>query len=165
MANKSPFFITQEDKIFRSREMDLEAFGAYIILSMEYWYRDGQLTNDDSGLSRIVGLSVSKWKKLKPQISKYFVDSCDRVINKELDERMEKLKTRPDKWQWTRIRAKVFERDNYTCQYCGDQNTALECDHIYPASLGGLAIESNLITACKSCNRKKGNKIIANRNY
>jgi hypothetical protein len=51
----------------------------------------------------------------------------------------------------------VFKRDKYICQYCGISGNLveLECDHIKPVSKGGNNDLSNLITACKPCNRNK----------
>jgi hypothetical protein len=62
---------------------------------------------------------------------------------------------------WAEIRAEVFERDNYTCTYCGDRGGKLECDHIHPHSKGGADDLSNLTTACFACNRSKRDKTLA----
>jgi 5-methylcytosine-specific restriction endonuclease McrA len=35
----------------------------------------------------------------------------------------------------------------------------LEMDHIYPESLGGKAIISNIQLLCRKCNRRKGSKV------
>ena len=43
------------------------------------------------------------------------------------------------------------------CQYCG-ASSDLTVDHIIPKSRGGTDSWDNLITACKNCNNKKGNK-------
>jgi 5-methylcytosine-specific restriction endonuclease McrA len=62
-------------------------------------------------------------------------------------------------WQeWAIVRLAVFERDDYTCRYCGVSGVKLECDHIMPISRGGSNDRSNLVTACQSCNRKKRDK-------
>jgi 5-methylcytosine-specific restriction endonuclease McrA len=55
-------------------------------------------------------------------------------------------------------RRNVFLRDNYTCAYCLKQlnSEELSVDHILPKSRGGKETWSNLITACKNCNCKKG---------
>ena len=58
----------------------------------------------------------------------------------------------------------VFVRDNYTCGYCGNvyskNSKELTIDHIIPKSKGGKNDWMNCITACKSCNALKGNKML-----
>ena len=60
--------------------------------------------------------------------------------------------------QWTDVRKVVHLRDNYKCTYCGIGDTVLGLDHIVPISCGGGWELSNLTTACRSCNTKKGNR-------
>lgn len=60
--------------------------------------------------------------------------------------------------EWYRIRKVVFDRDNYTCQYCGKRGCMLEVDHVIPFSKGGSYELSNLVTACRKCNRQKRDK-------
>lgn len=57
-----------------------------------------------------------------------------------------------------RLRFVIFERDGFTCRYCGARppGAALVTDHVYPAALGGPTIEGNLVTACTPCNQGKG---------
>jgi 5-methylcytosine-specific restriction endonuclease McrA len=59
-------------------------------------------------------------------------------------------------------RANLFLRDLYQCQYCGDtfDPKDLTLDHVKPRSRGGLTNWENSVTACKSCNWKKGDKDI-----
>ncbi|MCU0357543.1 MAG: HNH endonuclease [Cyclobacteriaceae bacterium] len=52
-------------------------------------------------------------------------------------------------------RQNIFKRDNFECQYCGTRKE-LTLDHIIPSSRGGQHTWINLVTACKSCNAKKG---------
>ena len=40
--------------------------------------------------------------------------------------------TRPSAAEWQDLRRATFERDDYTCQYCGQHGGKLECDHIFP---------------------------------
>lgn len=61
---------------------------------------------------------------------------------------------------WYEIRNQVFERDNYTCKYCGSVGGKLEADHIFPISKGGLDTIDNLTTACRRCNRQKRDKTV-----
>jgi 5-methylcytosine-specific restriction endonuclease McrA len=56
----------------------------------------------------------------------------------------------------------VFSRDRYTCAYCMKQlsNATATVDHIQPRSKGGQHEWENVITSCKPCNSKKGNKLL-----
>ena len=55
-------------------------------------------------------------------------------------------------------RKNVITRDEHTCQYCGTSRLPLTIDHIKPKGKGGLDTWENLVTACKPCNQKKGDK-------
>lgn len=57
-----------------------------------------------------------------------------------------------------KIRFRVFQRDNFTCQYCGRSapEVELHVDHIRSVANGGDNDMENLITACKDCNLGKG---------
>lgn len=57
---------------------------------------------------------------------------------------------------WLVTRQRIFERDDFTCQYCGARGVPLECDHIIPIAQGGGNADANLNTACRDCNRSKG---------
>jgi hypothetical protein len=63
-------------------------------------------------------------------------------------------------------RKNVFLRDNHTCQYCGCKYEAkdLTKDHVIPRSKwnkkSSSTIWTNIATACKPCNLKKGNKTL-----
>lgn len=57
----------------------------------------------------------------------------------------------------------LFGRDRHICAYCGKhyQNFHfLSKDHIHPKSKGGENIWTNVVTACKDCNGKKGNRTL-----
>lgn len=61
-----------------------------------------------------------------------------------------------------KTRFDVFERDRFTCQYCGKTppDIELHCDHIIAISNGGTNDLENLRTACVKCNQGKGAKHI-----
>ena len=52
---------------------------------------------------------------------------------------------------------KVFARDNYQCRYCGITGVPLTVDHLVTWEEGGPTIEKNLVTACRKCNKLRGN--------
>ena len=57
-------------------------------------------------------------------------------------------------------RENVYIRDNFTCQYCGQQfsSSVLTLDHVVPASHNGQKSWTNVVTACRSCNQRKANR-------
>jgi 5-methylcytosine-specific restriction endonuclease McrA len=58
-------------------------------------------------------------------------------------------------------RFNVFLRDKFECQYCADRFPThdLTFDHVVPRSRGGRTSWDNVVTACGSCNLRKGNKM------
>lgn len=85
--------------------------------------------------------------------------------------RLDELLTNPN--QFTRVglsaslRAKVLERDKYTCRDCGasprkDPEVNLHIHHILPVSQGGKDEMNNLITNCNDCNQGKSDVIVNN---
>ncbi|MFO0089817.1 MAG: HNH endonuclease [bacterium] len=57
-------------------------------------------------------------------------------------------------------RMTLYGRDHYICAYCGDKfhTQELTIDHVHPKSRGGTNHWTNCVTACKTCNHRKGNK-------
>jgi 5-methylcytosine-specific restriction endonuclease McrA len=57
----------------------------------------------------------------------------------------------------------LFARDEYRCQFCARHQNQLrhrECltrDHLIPLSRGGTNAWTNVLTACSTCNTRKGN--------
>jgi len=56
---------------------------------------------------------------------------------------------------------KLFTRDRHVCAYCGGRHVSEELtrEHIIPVSRRGLDTWMNCITACRSCNGRKGNRM------
>ena len=54
-------------------------------------------------------------------------------------------------------RREVLRRDRHTCQYCGNTKH-LTLDHVIRVSKGGKHSWDNVVTACESCNNRKGNR-------
>lgn len=57
-------------------------------------------------------------------------------------------------------RMNIFLRDKFCCQYCGKQfkSHELTFDHVLPRVKGGKTTYTNIVSACISCNTKKGSK-------
>lgn len=58
----------------------------------------------------------------------------------------------------------IIVRDNNTCQYCGRSDCKMTIDHVIPRSKGGKFSWENLVTACPSCNQKKGDRSLFDSN-
>lgn len=62
----------------------------------------------------------------------------------------------------------VFERDHWTCAYCGGkvsktprrQGMLATVDHVHPRSLGGPTTWWNLVAACSDCNGAKADMLL-----
>ena len=66
---------------------------------------------------------------------------------------------------WLKLRVVVFDRDNFTCQYCGrspkkDKKVVLHIDHKIPKKKGGNDKIDNLITSCAECNLGKSDLLL-----
>ena len=69
------------------------------------------------------------------------------------------LKDNGSTGKWRKIRARILQRDGYTCQACGMDGNHV--DHIVPRNLfgeGNADHDDNLQTLCKSCNLRKGGR-------
>ena len=57
-------------------------------------------------------------------------------------------------------RLRIYMRDKYRCQYCGEKKRVgeLTLDHIFPRSRGGDNSPINVVTACVTCNNRKADR-------
>jgi 5-methylcytosine-specific restriction endonuclease McrA len=60
-------------------------------------------------------------------------------------------------------RVNVLRRDGFTCQYCGHRGGSkdLTLDHVVPKARGGQTAWSNVVTACRPCNQRKGDRVLS----
>lgn len=56
-------------------------------------------------------------------------------------------------------RAGVLRRDGRRCQYCGKRADTI--DHVVPRSRGGTHTWDNCVAACRVCNSKKADRLLA----
>jgi 5-methylcytosine-specific restriction endonuclease McrA len=58
-------------------------------------------------------------------------------------------------------RNNIFERDGYTCQYCGKkfERKDLNIDHVIPRARGGRTTWENVVASCVPCNTRKSNHL------
>ena len=55
-------------------------------------------------------------------------------------------------------RLEVFNRDQYTCQYCSKEGRQLTLDHVIPRHQGGEHTWENVVSACIPCNHRKAGR-------
>ncbi|NQT05397.1 MAG: HNH endonuclease [Dehalococcoidia bacterium] len=55
-------------------------------------------------------------------------------------------------------RYEIFNRDKYTCQYCGKETKNLTLDHVIPRYRDGQHTWENVVSACVPCNRRKAGR-------
>jgi 5-methylcytosine-specific restriction endonuclease McrA len=89
-------------------------------------------------LQREASISPVDWDNEKPSVN-----------------RLRDVRNRLAASEWNQLRLAVFERDNFSCVYCGAHGVPLHCDHVHPLALGGTNIIENLATACAACNLSK----------
>jgi uncharacterized protein YdaU (DUF1376 family) len=83
-----------------TRHLDCEQDGAYGRLVRWYW-RNGPPPDDDNALSRIVGMTLARWRKQRPVLVLFFRIVDGRWTHKRVDEELVR---------WSEKRAKAIAR-------------------------------------------------------
>jgi len=96
-----------------------------------------------------IAMTDAKWKALIDQTDlatvQVVVGNVKAILRKS-------LRAIDQNISWT-----IYQQDGYKCRYCGRDGVPLSVDHIDLWENGGATIPDNLITACKPCNKKRGN--------
>jgi len=87
-----------------------------------------------------------------------FIHSTDSTFPVPSVIRLDFLVKRPRLNRRKLTRVEVFNRDHYTCQYCGKVTRQLTLDHVVPRYQGGQHTWENVVSACVSCNRRKAGR-------
>lgn len=87
-----------------------------------------------------------------------FVHTANRIFPIPSVIRLPYLVKRPFRVQRKLTRVEVFNRDQYTCQYCGKKTRALTLDHVIPRYRHGQHTWENVVSACVACNRRKAGR-------
>lgn len=168
--------MAHEDKELSAllEEMGPEAYGVYWLLleliasPMEKNCTAPELTHSELKWSQILHVSVRKFRNYSKDMDSRGLISVSSAGNRIriLIPRLDELRGAFDGQRifcadWAELREMVFERDDFTCTYCGARGGVLECDHVHPVSRGGSDELCNLATACLPCNRSKKDKTVA----
>lgn len=159
-----PFY--PSDFLVKSIGMTSEETGVYITifcLCGESESLDGLIYISEKKLSKACGTSKGKLRKILKYLDKhgFIYEHCGGIGVRAMLDYMEmerKASTRPAIPMATR--QEVFERDKYTCVYCGEHESSMHIDHVKPWSKGGTHDIDNLVLACVDCNLSKGAKTI-----
>lgn len=143
-----------------------EGYGIYWALREMIHVADGEgVKMDDKFYSKFCTMKVDK-ERLSLIIND-FVNVAEifslhgDILTNFAEIPVVKERTHKNIFWWIGVRKIVFKRDNYTCTYCGVMADKLECDHVIPLSKGGSNDMDNLTTACRTCNRQKKDKSVA----
>lgn len=79
--------------------LNTEQHGAYLLLLMAMWKKDGTLSNRDEGLASITRMTPAKWKAAKPVLMEFFTATDDGagITQKRLTEELIRSKAMADK--------------------------------------------------------------------
>jgi hypothetical protein len=106
---------------------------------------------------------IEEWRGIKLTNRRYECENCGIIFKPKIAQQLYCCTKCQKEWQEKEKREQgrflIFERDNFTCFYCGKKSycdgVGLHCDHLIPLSKGGKTIASNLVTACQQCNTEK----------
>lgn len=102
--------------------------------SNQIWYR-GVKSKDNGGV-----ISTTEWIRQQP-----YSDFLGAV----------RMRDYPEDESWQELREYVLDRDDYTCQGCGNNvNKSAPIHHIVPLGCGGANTRRNLLTLCGTCHGK-----------
>jgi 5-methylcytosine-specific restriction endonuclease McrA len=104
--------------------------------------------------------SFDEWIKVSNKVNGYFINTPTLKLSIPKIIRV-KSEAKPYLKNIKLTKKNVFQRDSYICQYCGKSfpPSKLTVDHLIPRSRGGATCWENVVTACKNCNIKKGDRL------
>jgi hypothetical protein len=170
MSKAMPIYIA--DILSETEHLTAEEFGAFMLLLMFSWDHAPIPIGDERSLANIVGsYDLVVWKRVRAAVLPMFDERgfhAKLEVEKSRKRRgiggafgvLPSISSNPLPEDWPKRRHEVFERDAFTCRYCGQFGGKLECDHVVPRSRGGGHEIENLVTSCKPCNRRKRNKLL-----
>lgn len=74
--------------------LSTEEHGAYLLLLMAMWRRGGSIPDDDKDNARMVGLTVTKWRRMKPRLMEFLDAKNGEISQKRLKKEWEFVQKR-----------------------------------------------------------------------
>lgn len=142
-------------------DLNLLSFGNTILMTGVIFEGEGKALmcffpgeNDPSNVLGRLDMDHEDWMKLIRQTDVMETE----ILAKAKDGSITKTFVRKSQRQIdANVSWRVWRRDNCRCRYCGRNDVALTVDHLVLWEEGGPSIESNLVSACKKCNKTRGN--------
>lgn len=140
--------------------LDIYKIGSTIQMVGSVYAGEGKaylcLFPNESADHEIIHLKMSRedWEKFHRQTDLLETE----VITKASDGKLAKTVIRKSQRQIdAEVSWSVWRRDGTRCRYCHAGDVALTVDHLVTYESGGPSIPCNLVSACKRCNRERGN--------
>jgi len=99
-------------------------------------------------------MTVDEWQKFLRQTDimevEVLAEAADGKVAKAIIRKSSRQIAQHTSWV-------VYRRDDFKCRYCGRDDVPLTVDHLVLWEKGGPSTEANLLSACKSCNKTRGN--------
>ena len=78
------------DYLGDTRHLTTEQHGAYLLLLMAMWRANGSLTSDPAKLSRIAGLTATRWERICDDVLAFFADDGGRLTHGRITSELQK---------------------------------------------------------------------------
>jgi hypothetical protein len=150
-----------EMNMVKLSELNLLSFGHTIQMAGAIFQGEGQTflaffpedaDNQDHVLNRLE-LSLDDWNAIIRQTdlleTEILARAADGTLTKVVIRKSQRQIEQGVSW-------KVFKRDGYSCRYCGKDDIPLTVDHLVCWEAGGPSIVENLVSACRKCNKTRG---------
>jgi len=106
----------------------------------------------------------AEWRAKNPEYAKAWRETCvgrtsvqrGHIVRRDRERKLANTLTF-DEW------LEILEDYRYKCAYCGESfshSNLPTIDHIIPISRGGNNVKENVAPACRSCNSKKGVRLV-----
>lgn len=107
-----------------------------------------------SAIAETLNMDLDQWQKFIRQTdlmeTEIVAEDADGKIVKAIVRKCQRQIDQQVSWQ-------VFRRDGYKCRYCGKDGVPLTVDHLVLWEDGGPSTDQNMVSACKKCNKARGN--------
>lgn len=108
------------------------------------------------GDSEVLEMDHAEWETFLKQTD--YLETEMRTVDEATGKLMRAIVRKSQRQVDQNISWTVFRRDGYKCRYCGKDDVPLTVDHLVLWEEGGPTTEANLVSACRKCNRTRGNK-------